>query len=72
MLGSFNKHIAGRVLEHLDDQLWSGGAIGDDAVGVYAAAVGDVAVGKAREAVVPHDAGPSVRSSELSDHAHGK
>lgn len=37
---------------------------------VYAAAVGDVAVGKAREAVVPHDADPSVRASELPDHAH--
>ena len=39
-------------------------------MGVYAAAVGDVAVGKAREAVVPHDADPSVRASELPDHAH--
>lgn len=39
-------------------------------MGIYAAAVGDVAVGKAREAVVPHDADPSVRASELPDHAH--
>lgn len=37
---------------------------------IYAAAVGDVTVGKAREAVVPHDADPSVRASELPDHAH--
>ena len=47
-----------------------GDAIGDGAVGVYAAAVGDVAVGKTREAVVPHDADPSVCASELPDHAH--
>lgn len=39
-------------------------------MGVYAAAVGDVAVGKTREAVVSHDADPSVRASELPDHAH--
>lgn len=57
-------------MEHLVDQLWSGGAIGDGAVGVYAAAVGDVAVGKTREAVVPHDADPPVCAPELPDHAH--
>ena len=39
-------------------------------MGVYAATVGDVAVGKTREAAVPHDADPSVRASELPDHAH--
>lgn len=39
-------------------------------MGIYAPAVGDVAVGKPREAVVPHDADPSVRASELPDHAH--
>lgn len=38
-------------------------------MGIYAPAVGDVAVGKPREAVVPHDADPSVRASELPDHA---
>lgn len=47
-----------------------GGAMGDGAMGVYAATVGDVAVGKTREAAVPHDADPSVRASELPDHAH--
>ena len=57
-------------MEHLVDQLWSGGAIGDGAVGVYAAAVGDVAVGKTCEAVVLHDADPTVCASELPDHAH--
>lgn len=57
-------------LEHLPDELWSGDAIGDGAVGIYAPAVGDVAVGKPREAVVPHDADPSVRASELLDHAY--
>lgn len=39
-------------------------------MGIYAPAVGDVAVGKTREAVVPHDADPSVYASELPDHAH--
>lgn len=39
-------------------------------MGIYAPVVGDVAVGKPREAVVPHDADPSVRASELPDHAH--
>lgn len=56
-------------LEHLPDELWSGDAIGDGAVGIYAPAVGDVAVGKPREAVVPHDADPPVRAPELPDHA---
>lgn len=39
-------------------------------MGIYAPAVGDVVVGKPREAVVPHDADPSVRASELLDHAY--
>lgn len=56
-------------LEHLPDELWSGDAIGDGAVGIYAPAVGDVAVGKPREAVVPHDADQPVRAPELPDHA---
>lgn len=51
------------------DQFWPGDAIGDGAVGVYVPAVGGVAVYKAREAVVPHDADPSVCTSELPDHA---
>lgn len=38
-------------------------------MGVYVPAVGGVAVHKAREAVVPHDADPSVCTSELADHA---
>lgn len=56
-------------MENFVDQLWSGDAIGDGAVGVYVPAVGGVAVHKAREAVVPHDADPSVCTSELADHA---
>lgn len=39
-------------------------------MGVYLLAAGGVAVYKAREAVVPHDADPSVCTSELPDHAH--
>lgn len=38
-------------------------------MGVYLLAAGGVAVYKAREAVVPHDADPSVRAPELLDHA---
>lgn len=57
-------------MEYLVDKLWSGDAIGDGTVGVYAAAVGDVAVGKTREAVVSHNADPPVRAPELPDHAH--
>ena len=55
-------------MENFLDQLWSGDAIGDGAVGVYLLAAGGVAVYKAREAVVPHDADPSVCTSELPDH----
>lgn len=57
-------------MENIVDQLWSGDAIGDGAVGVCVPAAGGVAVHKAREAVVPHDADPSGRTSELPDHAH--
>lgn len=57
-------------MEYLVDKLWSGGAIGDGTVGVYAAAVGDVAVGKTREAAVSHNADPPVRAPELPDYAH--
>lgn len=39
-------------------------------MGVYLLAAGGVAVYKAREAVVPHDADPSVCTSELPDHAY--
>lgn len=39
-------------------------------MGVYLLAAGGVAVYKAREAVVPHDAVPPVRAPELPDHAH--
>lgn len=39
-------------------------------MGVYLLAAGGVVVYKAREAVVPHDADPSVCTSELPDHAH--
>ena len=57
-------------MEYLVDKLWSWGAIGDGTVGVYAAAVGDVAVGKTREAAVSHNADPPVRAPELPDYAH--
>lgn len=56
-------------MENFLDPLWSGDAIGDGAVGVYLLAAGGVAVYKAREAVVPQDADPSVCTSELPDHA---
>lgn len=56
-------------MENFVDRLWSGDAIEDGAVGVYVPAVGGVAVHKAREAVVPHDADQSVCTSELADHA---
>lgn len=39
-------------------------------MGVDASAVGDVPVGEACEAVVLHNADPSVRASELLDHAY--
>lgn len=57
------------ALKDLADQFWPRDAVGDETVGVDASAVGDVRVGEAREAVVPHDADPSVCTSELPDHA---
>lgn len=57
-------------MEHLADQLWSGGAKGDDVAGVYTATVGDVSVGEAHEAVVLHNAVPPVRTPELLDHVY--
>lgn len=57
-------------MENLADQLWSGDTIGDGAVGVGVSVVGDVPVGEAREAVVPHNAYPPVRAPELLDHAY--
>lgn len=68
-LGRFNNEIVRDALKDLVDQFWSGYAIGDGAVGVDAPAAGGVSVGKPREAVVPYDADPSVRASELPDHA---
>lgn len=57
-------------MENFLDQLWSGDAIGDGAVGVYLLAAGGVAVYKAREAVVLHNADPPVRAPELLDHPY--
>lgn len=57
-------------MENFVDQLWSGDAIGDGAVGVCVPAAGDVAVRKAREAVVLHNADPLVRAPELPDHSY--
>lgn len=70
VLGRFDKEVADRALEYVADQLWSGDTIGDGAVGVYVPAVGGVTVQKTREAVVLHNADPSVQTSELPDHAH--
>lgn len=58
------------ALKDLANQFWPGDAVGDGTVGVDAPAVGDVRVGEAREAVVPHNADPPVRAPELLDHAH--
>lgn len=68
--GRFDNEIARGAFKDLTDQFWPGDAIGDGAVGVDASAVGDVPVGEAREAVVLHNADPSVRASELLDHAY--
>lgn len=57
------------ALKDLADQFWPGDAIGDGTVRVDASVVGDVSVGEAREAVVLHNADPSVLASELLDHA---
>ena len=57
-------------MENFVDQLWSGDAIGDGAVGVCVPAAGGVAVRKAREAAVLHNADPLVRAPELPDHSY--
>lgn len=66
--GRFNNKIVRDAFKDFADQLWSGCVIGDGAVGVDAPAVGDVPVGEALEAVVLHNAYPSVRASKLLDH----
>ena len=57
------------ALKDLAYQFWPGNAVGDGTVGVDASVVGGVSVGEAREAVVLHNADPSVLASELLDHA---
>lgn len=57
------------ALKDLAYQFWPGDAVGDGTVGVDASVVGGVSVGEAREAVVLHNADPSVLASELPDHA---
>lgn len=66
--GRFNNKIVRDAFKDFADQLWSGYAIGDGAVGVDAPAVGDVPVGEAREAVVLHNADPPIRASKLLDY----
>lgn len=66
--GRFNNKIVRDAFKDFADQLWSGCVIGDGAVGVDALAVGDMPVGEALEAVVLHNAYPSVRASKLLDH----
>lgn len=58
------------ALKDLADQFWPGDAVGDGTVGVDASVVGGLSVGKAREAVVLHDADPPVCAPELLDHSH--
>lgn len=69
MLGRFDNEIVQDALKDLADQFWPGDAVGDGTVGVDASVVGGVSVGEAREAVVLHNADPSVLASELPDHA---
>lgn len=69
MPGRFDNEIVRDALKDLADQFWPGDAVGDGAVGVDASVVGDVSVGEAHEAVVLHNADPSVFASELLDHA---
>lgn len=57
------------ALKDLAYQFWPGDAVGDGTVGVDAFVVGGVSVGKAREAVVLHNADPPVHAPELLDHA---
>lgn len=56
------------ALKDLADQFWPGDAVGDGTVGVDASVAGGVSVGEAHEAVVLHNADPSVLASELLDH----
>lgn len=70
VLGRFDNEIVRNALKDLADQFWPRDAIGDGAVGVDVSVLGDVPVGDVREAVVLHNADPSVRASELLDHAH--
>lgn len=58
------------ALKDLAYQFWPGNAVGDGTVGVDAFVVGGLSVGKAREAVVLHDADPPVCAPELLDHSH--
>ena len=58
------------ALKDLANQFWPGDAVGDGAVSVDAPAVGNVSVGEACEAVVPHNTDPPARAPELLDHAH--
>lgn len=57
------------ALKDLADQFWPRDAVGDGTVGVDVSVVGGVSVGEACEAVVLHNADPSVFASELLDHA---
>lgn len=70
MPGRFDNEIVRDALKDLANQFWPGDAVGDGTVGVDAPAVGDVRVGEAREAVVPHNADPPARAPELLDHAY--
>lgn len=58
------------ALKDLADKFWPGDAVGDGTVGVDAPVIGGLSVGKAREAVVLHDADPPVCAPELLDHSH--
>lgn len=58
------------ALKDLADQFWPGDTVGDGTVGVDVPVVGDLRVGEAREAVVLHNADPSVCAPELLNHAY--
>lgn len=70
MLGRFDNEIVWDALKYLAYQFWPGDAVGDGTVGVDASVFGNVSVGEAREAVVPHNADSPVRAPELLDHAY--